>query len=92
MRKQKTNSNPSCGAYMMPDIAYLFVMDRMRGTNRAIAESTFGHLVSTTEDARKERRAVAAACKVCIEINGNTQRDVLHADLYRKTALPLGGT
>ena len=63
MRKQKTNSNPRCGGYMMPDIAYLFVMDRMKGTNRATAEPTFAHLVSTTDDARKERRTIAAACK-----------------------------
>ena len=67
---------------MMPDIAYPFVLGRMKGRNRAIPESAFGHLVSTTDDARKRIRTVGAACKVCIKITGNTQPDVLQADLY----------
>ena len=73
---------------MMPDIAYPFVLGRMKGRNRAIPESAFGHLVSTTDDARKRIRTVGAACKACIKITGNTQPDVLQADLYRKIDLP----
>ncbi len=42
---------------IMPDIAYPFAIEVMKGVNRAIAESEFDLLVYTTGDARKSGRA-----------------------------------
>ena len=42
---------------IMPDIAYPFAIEVMRGVNRAIAESEFDLLVYTTGDVRKSGRA-----------------------------------
>ena len=42
---------------IMPDIAYPFAMEVMKGVNRAIAESDFDLLVYTTGDVRKSGRA-----------------------------------
>ncbi len=42
---------------LMPDIAYPFAIEVMKGVNRAIAESDFDLLVYTTGDVRKSGRA-----------------------------------
>ena len=42
----------------MPDIAYPFAIEVMKGVNRAIAESEFDLLVYTTGDVRKSGRAL----------------------------------
>jgi len=42
---------------IMPDIAYPFAIEVMKGVNRAIAESDFDLLVYTTGDVRKSGRA-----------------------------------
>ncbi len=42
---------------LMPDIAYPFAVEVMKGVNRAIAESEFDLLVYTTGDVRKSGRA-----------------------------------
>jgi LacI family transcriptional regulator len=42
---------------LMPDIAYPFAIEVMKGVNRAIAESAFDLLVYTTGDVRKSGRA-----------------------------------
>ena len=42
---------------LMPDIAYPFAIEVMKGVNRAIAESEFDLLVYTTGDVRKTGRA-----------------------------------
>jgi len=42
---------------IMPDIAYPFAMEVMKGVNRAIAESEFDLIVYTTGDVRKSGRA-----------------------------------
>jgi LacI family transcriptional regulator len=42
---------------LMPDIAYPFAIEVMKGVNRAIAESEFDLLVYTTGDVRKSGRA-----------------------------------
>lgn len=42
---------------IMPDIAYPFAIEVMKGVNRAIAESEFDLLVYTTGDVRKSGRA-----------------------------------
>jgi len=42
---------------IMPDIAYPFAVEVMKGVNRAIAESEFDLLVYTTGDVRKSGRA-----------------------------------
>lgn len=44
---------------IMPDIAYPFAIEVMKGVNRAIAESEFDLLVYTTGDVRKSGRAHA---------------------------------
>lgn len=44
---------------IMPDIAYPFAIEVMKGVNRAIAESEFDLLVYTTGDVRKSGRAYA---------------------------------
>ena len=43
---------------IMPDIAYPFAIEVMKGVNRAIAESEFDLLVYTTGDVRKSGRAL----------------------------------
>lgn len=43
---------------IMPDVAYPFAIEVMRGVNRAIAESEFDLLVYTTGDVRKRGRAL----------------------------------
>lgn len=43
---------------IMPDIAYPFAIEVMRGVNRAVAESEFDLLVYTTGDIRKQGRAL----------------------------------
>jgi LacI family transcriptional regulator len=43
---------------IMPDIAYPFAIEVMKGVNRAIAESDFDLLVYTTGDVRKSGRAL----------------------------------
>lgn len=55
MRSQKKNLI----GLIMPDIAYPFAIEVMKGVNRAIAESEFDLLVYTTGDVRKSGRAVA---------------------------------
>src|SRR5215204_4017569 len=42
---------------IMPDIAYPFAIEVMKGVNRAIAESEFDLMVYTTGDVRKSGRA-----------------------------------
>lgn len=44
---------------IMPDIAYPFAIEVMKGVNRAIAQSEFDLLVYTTGDVRKSGRAYA---------------------------------
>jgi LacI family transcriptional regulator len=53
MRSQKNNMV----GLLMPDIAYPFAIEVMKGVNRAIAESEFDLLVYTTGDVRKSGRA-----------------------------------
>lgn len=53
MRSQKKNMI----GLIMPDIAYPFAIEVMKGVNRAIAESEFDLLVYTTGDVRKSGRA-----------------------------------
>jgi len=53
MRSQKKN----LVGLVMPDIAYPFAIEVMKGVNRAIAESEFDLLVYTTGDVRKSGRA-----------------------------------
>jgi len=53
MRSQKKN----LVGLIMPDIAYPFAIEVMKGVNRAIAESEFDLLVYTTGDVRKSGRA-----------------------------------
>lgn len=53
MRSQKKNLI----GLIMPDIAYPFAVEVMKGVNRAIAESEFDLLVYTTGDVRKSGRA-----------------------------------
>ena len=53
MRSQKNN----LVGLIMPDIAYPFAIEVMKGVNRAIAESEFDLLVYTTGDVRKSGRA-----------------------------------
>ncbi len=53
MRSQKKNLI----GLIMPDIAYPFAIEVMKGVNRAIAESDFDLLVYTTGDVRKSGRA-----------------------------------
>lgn len=53
MRSQKKN----LVGLIMPDIAYPFAVEVMKGVNRAIAESEFDLLVYTTGDVRKSDRA-----------------------------------
>jgi LacI family transcriptional regulator len=53
MRSQKKN----LVGLIMPDIAYPFAVEVMKGVNRAIAESEFDLLVYTTGDVRKSGRA-----------------------------------
>ena len=55
MRSQKKNLI----GLIMPDIAYPFAIEVMKGVNRAIAESEFDLLVYTTGDVRKSGRAYA---------------------------------
>jgi LacI family transcriptional regulator len=53
MRSQKNNMV----GLLMPDIAYPFAIEVMKGVNRAIAQSKFDLLVYTTGDVRKSGRA-----------------------------------
>ena len=53
MRSQKKN----LVGLLMPDIAYPFAIEVMKGVNRAIAESEFDLLVYTTGDVRKSGSA-----------------------------------
>ena len=53
MRSQKKNLI----GLIMPDIAYPFAIEVMKGVNRAIAESEFDLLLYTTGDVRKSGRA-----------------------------------
>ena len=53
MRSRKKN----LVGLIMPDIAYPFAVEVMKGVNRAIAESEFDLLVYTTGDVRKSGRA-----------------------------------
>ena len=53
MRSRKKN----LVGLIMPDIAYPFAIEVMKGVNRAIAESEFDLLVYTTGDVRKSGRA-----------------------------------
>jgi len=53
MRSQKKN----LVGLIMPDIAYPFAIEVMKGVNRAIAKSEFDLLVYTTGDVRKSGRA-----------------------------------
>jgi len=53
MRSQKKN----LVGLIMPDIAYPFAVEVMKGVNRAIAESEFDLVVYTTGDVRKSGRA-----------------------------------
>jgi len=53
MRSQKKN----LVGLVMPDIAYPFAIEVMKGVNQAIAESEFDLLVYTTGDVRKSGRA-----------------------------------
>lgn len=53
MRSQKKN----LVGLIMPDIAYPFAIEVMKGVNQAIAESEFDLLVYTTGDVRKSGRA-----------------------------------
>lgn len=55
MRSQKKNLI----GLIMPDIAYPFAIEVMKGVNKAIAESEFDLLVYTTGDVRKSGRAFA---------------------------------
>lgn len=55
MRSQKKNLI----GLIMPDIAYPFAIEVMKGVNRAIAESEFDLLVYTTGNVRKSGRAYA---------------------------------
>lgn len=55
MRSQKKNLI----GLIMPDIAYPFAFEVMKGVNKAIAESEFDLLVYTTGDVRKSGRAYA---------------------------------
>jgi DNA-binding LacI/PurR family transcriptional regulator len=49
---------------IMPDIAYPFAIEVMKGVNRAIAESEFDLLVYTTGDVRKSGTSLPRT-KVC---------------------------
>ena len=55
MRSQRKNLI----GLIMPDIAYPFAIEVMKGVNKAIAESEFDLLVYTTGDVRKSGRASA---------------------------------
>src|SRR5512138_916735 len=54
MRGQKTNLI----GLIMPDIAYPYAIEIMKGVNRAIAESEYDLLVYTTGDVRKHGTAL----------------------------------
>jgi LacI family transcriptional regulator len=55
-RSMRSRKNNMIGL-IMPDIAYPFAIEVMKGVNRAIAESEFDLLVYTTGDVRKSGRA-----------------------------------
>lgn len=55
-RSMRSQQNNLVGL-IMPDIAYPFAVEVMKGVNRAIAESEFDLLVYTTGDVRKSGRA-----------------------------------
>ena len=55
MRSRKKN----LVGLIMPDIAFPFAIEVMKGVNRAIAESEFDLLVYTTGDVRKERTGLS---------------------------------
>ena len=65
MRSQKKNLI----GLIMPDIAYPFAFEVMKGVNKAIAESEFDLLVYTTGDVRKSGRAFAEQKYVSILAN-----------------------
>jgi LacI family transcriptional regulator len=64
---------------IMPDIAYPFAIEVMKGVNRAIAESEFDLLVYTTGDVRKSGRATHEQKYVSLLSNSITDGVVIVA-------------
>jgi LacI family transcriptional regulator len=75
MRSQKKNLI----GLIMPDIAYPFAIEVMKGVNRAIAESEFDLLVYTTGDVRKSGRAFHEQKYVSILNNSITDGAIIVA-------------
>ncbi len=75
MRSQKKNLL----GLVMPDIAYPFAIEVMKGVNRAIAESEFDLLVYTTGDVRKTGRAIAEQKYVSLLANSITDGVIIVA-------------
>jgi LacI family transcriptional regulator len=75
MRSQKKNLI----GLLMPDIAYPFAFEVMKGVNKAIAESEFDLLVYTTGNVRKSGRAFAEQKYVSLLVNSITDGVVIVA-------------
>lgn len=69
---------------IMPDIAYPFAIEVMKGVNRAIAESEFDLLVYTTGDVRKSGRAFHEQKYVSLLTNSISDGVVLVAPVARE--------
>jgi LacI family transcriptional regulator len=75
MRSQRKNLI----GLVMPDIAYPFAIEVMKGVNQAIAESEFDLLVYTTGDVRKNGRASAEQKYVSLLTNSITDGVIIVA-------------
>jgi LacI family transcriptional regulator len=69
---------------IMPDIAYPFAIEVMKGVNRAIAESEFDLLVYTTGDVRKSGRAFHEQKYVSLLTNSISDGVVIVAPVARE--------
>jgi len=69
---------------IMPDIAYPFAIEVMKGVNRAIAESEFDLLVYTTGDVRKSGRAFHERKYVSLLTNSISDGVVIVAPVARE--------
>ena len=82
MRSQKKNLI----GLIMPDIAYPFAIEVMKGVNRAIAESEFDLLVYTTGDVRKSGRAYAEKKYVSLLTNSISDGVIIVAPVVAEFA------
>ncbi|HTP00208.1 MAG TPA: LacI family DNA-binding transcriptional regulator [Anaerolineales bacterium] len=71
---------------LMPDIAYPFAIEVMKGVNQAIAESEFDLLVYTTGDVRKSGRALHEQKYVSLLTNSITDGVIIVAPVAAEFA------